>query len=353
MKIDIDKALKQRVILLSGDEYVPRARALRMILEKASGGDDFDLETLVADSSGPIQWFASAGTAPFLSPRRTVVVRNLLRSDAHKEFGFESLPDSALVVLVADEEAGDSERQRKFESARKAWEKSASAAGAAVLTFNVDPKELITAIKQEAEALGKKINDRAAETLRDMTGGSLSRAQEEIEKLALYVGHEQQIREQDVREAAVASPEWNVFRLVDAITRADAGEALRQIRVMVGNNTRVDDVALRSILPTLTTQFRLLWQARICVEAKVQVYSIPAEIAAQFPEKPNLAREPEWKQKRIMFSAQSLTFSALARCLQAMADSDARLKGLLPSFSSIDTLERLALEMIESVRPAA
>ncbi len=206
MRIDVDKALKCRVILLSGEEYVPRARTLQLVVEKASAGDDFDLETFVADASGPTQWFAAAGTAPFLSPRRTVVVRNLLRSDAHKDFRPESLPDTALVVLVADEEGGDSDRQRKFDNARKAWEKTVASSGGSVLAFKVDPKELIGAIRAEAESLGKKMSDRAAEALRDMTGGSLSRAQEELEKLALYVGHEAQIREQDVREAAVASP---------------------------------------------------------------------------------------------------------------------------------------------------
>ena len=66
MKVDIDKALKHTVVLLSGDEYVPRARTLQTLLEKASGGDDFDLETFVADSSGPTQWFASDRS--FLEP---------------------------------------------------------------------------------------------------------------------------------------------------------------------------------------------------------------------------------------------------------------------------------------------
>jgi DNA polymerase-3 subunit delta len=353
MKVDVDKVLKNKVVLLSGEEYVPRARTLQILVESASGGDHLDMETFVADSSSPTQWFASAGTTPFLSPRRTVVVRNVLRSDAHKDFNFASLPESALILLVADEEAGDSERQRKFDNSRRAWEKSASAAGASVIAFNVDPKEVLSSIKAEAQTLGKKINDRAAETLRDMTGGSLSRAQEELEKLALYVGEEQQIRDQDVKSVAVASPEWNVFRLVEAMTRGDAGEALRQIKVMVGNNARVDDIALRSILPTLTTQFRLLWQARICIEAKASVHAIPAEVAALFPERPNFAREPEWKQKRIMFAAQSLPFEALTICIEAMADADSRLKGLLPSFSAIDTLERLALEMIGAVQKAA
>jgi DNA polymerase-3 subunit delta len=353
MKVDLERALKHRLVLLSGDEYISRGRALQSLIEHASGGDDFDLETFIADTSPPGTWLASAGTSPFLSPRRTAVVRNVLRIDAPKDIKADTLPDTALVILVADEEGGDAERQRKFENSRKAWEKAVTSAGGQVISFRIDPKELIGAIKHEAELHGKQINDRAAETLRNMTGGSLSRAQEELEKLAIYVGHDKVIREQDVKAAAVASPEWNVFKLVDAITRGDAGETLQHIRVMVGGNNRVDDVVLRSILPTLTTQFRLIWQARICVEAKASLYALPPDLVAQFPERPNFAKEPEWKQKRILYAAQSLTFEQIAACIQAMADADARFKGLLPSFSSIDTLERLALEMISAVKKKA
>ena len=119
---------------------------------------------------------------------------------------------------------------------------------------------------------------------------------------------------------------------------------------MVGNNIRVDDVALRTILPILTSHFRLLWQARTCVEAKASQFSIPPNVTALFPERPNFGKEADWKQKRMLYSAQNLGFAAIARCMEAMANADARLKGLLPSFSSIDTLERMALEMIQAVK---
>jgi hypothetical protein len=66
--------------MLSGDEENPRRRSLTALMDAARpGGDDYDLETVEAESSPPHQWIASAGTTPFLAERRTVVVRHLLR----------------------------------------------------------------------------------------------------------------------------------------------------------------------------------------------------------------------------------------------------------------------------------
>ncbi len=66
-----------------------------------------------------------------------------------------------------------------------------------------------------------------------MTGGSLSRALGELEKLALFVGDAEGIREGDVQAVTVPSREWNVFRMADAIVAGDVPEALRQLRTLI------------------------------------------------------------------------------------------------------------------------
>ena len=50
-----------------------------------------------------------------------------------------------------------------------------------------------------------------------------------------------------------------------------------------------------------------------------------------------------------MQTARKLDFGAQTKCLQALADADARMKGQLASFSGIETLERMVLQMIEAV----
>ncbi|HEY3780639.1 MAG TPA: DNA polymerase III subunit delta [Fimbriimonadaceae bacterium] len=347
MKWDSTKALKNTVVLLSGDEYVLRGRALTDLIQTASAGDDFDLETFVGDSSTPTDWFASAGTTPFLSPRRTVVVRNLGRNETHKEFKIPKLPESSLVILVMDEEQGDSDKQRKLENARKGWEAAVKSGGGDVWVFKTDPKDVIPGIKAEAERLEKKINERAAETLREMTGGNLSRAQEELEKLAIFSAGPQ-ITEQDVKTVTVASPEWNIYKMVDAISRGDSGEVLRHLRIIMGANNKVEDISFRIIIPTITSQLRSLWQARICVEAKCDPANMPSDLLALMPGRPNLANDPDWKQRKMMQLARNMSFPFLAACFQAVSDCDARLKGQLASFSGIESLERMVLEMTQA-----
>jgi DNA polymerase-3 subunit delta len=353
MKWDVDKALKKPVILLTGEEGSFRRKALKEILAAAAGGDDFDLETFVADSSSLADWLASAGTAPFLSPRRTAVVRNVLRSEAPKDLKPFALPDTALLVLVGDDESGDFDKQKRIDNNRKNWEKAVAAAGGEVLNFTVDSKDLVGALETEATNLGKKLNPKAAETLREMTGGNFSRALEELEKLALYTGSEPQIRESDVRTVVLPSPEWNVYKIVDAITRGDGGEALRQLKTLVGNNTKVEDPAFRVIFPTLSSQLRLLWQARLCIDAGTTPSNAPAEILACFPDRPNLAKEQDWRQKRAMQTARAIDLEALAKIFMAIADADARLKGLLPSFNSLDSLERMITDMVHAVKQSS
>ena len=335
-------------MLLSGAEDSLRMRFLQDLLDQASGGDDFDLETFVGDASNPSQWLASAGTAPFLSPRRTVVVRNVLRADP-KDFNPSPLPDTALLILVADDETGDSERQRKLDSTRTAWNKKIPTADGIVLDFAIDAKQISEAIRDEAGARGKKVSPRAAELLREMCGGSLSRSMEELEKLVLFASDAGEIRESDIRAVAVASPEWNIFGLIDAITRGDTGASLRQLQILAASNSKVEDVAFSTIFPLMSTQLKMIWQARACIEAGVTVANAPESLTSTFLERPNFAKEQEWKRNRAMATARTLDFDALTKCFTAMSDADARLKGQLPAFSNRETLDRMVLEMVEAV----
>jgi DNA polymerase-3 subunit delta len=319
----------------------------------ATQEDDFDLQVVDAGDSSPMEWSASAGTTPFLSSRRTVVVRHLLRLDEIDTKGWADLPETAMLILVADEEGGDDNRQRHFTSLRGAWEKAVKAVGGYVEEFKIDPKQLVESIRQEAGRLGKKMSPKAGETLAEMCGSNLSRALDELEKLALFVGSGDTISESDVRNVALPSREWNVFRMVDAAITGDGGEALRQLRILVGSATKAEDAAFGRILPTLHRQLRLIWQARMMIEARVDPESPPESFVAQLPENPSLLKQAPFVRGKAMRAAKNANFDQLSECLNIVSDADARLKGMLPSYSAMETLEQMLLKMIETLRPVA
>jgi len=350
-----EKALKHRVVMFGGDEEAWRQSALQEFLVAAQiQKDDFDLQTFNADESTPMDWCAAAGTLPFLAERRTVIVRHLLRRDLEKgeKPKFEMLPEYALLILVADDESGDENRQGRLKTLRKNWEKAVSTAGGLSLTFDPDPKAVKEEIKRAVTKLGKTISEQAATTLMEMTGGSLSRALDELQKLDLFVVGQNQIRESDVKEVVMPSREWNVYRMVDSVFVGQMQEALSQLRILMSSATKAEEAAFSRILPTVSRHLRLLWQARACVEANCSSPNLaPESVSRLFPEKNSIAKEQPYRLGPLMKTAARLSFSQIERCFAIVADTDARLKGSLSSFSGLDTLERMLLEMSAVVTP--
>jgi DNA polymerase-3 subunit delta len=347
----LEQALAHRVVMLSGDEDALRSRALREITTAATLEDDFDIEVVDASESGPVQWSASAGTAPFLSSRRTVIVRHLLRCDEVETPGWSELPETALLVLVADDESGDESRQSRYATIRTQWERAINKIGGHLDVFKVDPKQVVDSIRQEAVRLGKKMSPKAAETLAEMCGGSLSRATEELEKLALYTGSTEQISETDVKEVALPSREWNVYKMVDGAIQGNGAEALRHLRILVGSATKAEEAAFSRILPTVHRQLRLMWQARIILDHKGNPDDLSPEIQELLAENPAWSKQAPFVRSKTMRAARSVSFDQLTRCFEIIGDADARLKGILPSYLSMETLEQMLLEMIETLRP--
>ena len=338
-------ALQKSLVLLTGEEHELRRRALAALLEAAAEADpDFDKEEFDAGSSQPLDWVASAGTVPFISLRRVVVVRYLLRSEP-EDIKLSGLPDTALLVLVGDDEGGDDDKQKKFKNHRAAWEKAVASAGGLIEKFAFDSKEIKSVVKAEAVALGKKMSDPAAETLVEMTGSSLSRAVDELQKVAIFVGDKPEIREADIKAVVVPSREWNVFILVDALLQNQPGNALQQLKILVGSQGKAEDAAFRNILPQISRNLRLLWQARLCVDAKVGLENVPESISRQFPTKNNLLKEKPWVCNKIMQSARKVDLNQIARCMEIVSETDSRLKGILDSYSAMDSLERMVLEI--------
>ncbi len=348
MRFPAEAAAAGRLVLLGKGEEALRQQAFHELI-KAAGieKDDFDLSTFIGDESSPLDWFHAAGTSPFLSERRTVVVRQVLRFDIEKlgKTDFSQLPEFSRLILVADEENGDDDKQRRLQTAAGKWVKIVESAGGQHYSFESDPKAAKEELKLEVARMGKTMSDQALSNLVEMTGGSFSRGVGELAKLELYVGDQKQIRDSDVRDVVMPSREWNVFKMVDSVFQGNVPEALRQLRILTGSVNKAEDAAFSRILPTIGRHLRLLWQARACVEANVTVPSAVVGGVKVLPSKNSLSKEQPYRIAPVMATAKKLTFKQLELCFGILADTDARLKGSLEGFSALDSLERMLLEM--------
>lgn len=357
--MDVEKALSARVVMIAGNEDALRRKALSALLKAGgTGPEDFDYETLTADQRTVSEWVGSVSTVPFLGPKRVLVIRQLLRRGDPASNGlpgkrpFGELPESTWLVLVADDEAGNEEQQRKFEATRKAWAKAVQSQGGVVIDCSIDSRQVGAQLRDEAKASGKKLGNSAAERLTEMTGGNLSRALGELEKLILYAGDRDEIVLDDVRIVVTPSREWNVYKMVDSALERRPTDALRHLRILVGSSVKAEEAAFRSILPTLSRQLRLMWQARLVLDSRSSLDDVPQLVRDQLSEKPNLLAEPPWAQQRCMRAASRLSLLQIAGCLRSVTEADCRLKGLLTGFSGMDTLERLLLEIVEIAKAA-
>ncbi|MBL8066744.1 MAG: DNA polymerase III subunit delta [Chthonomonadaceae bacterium] len=355
MKDPIETAAQSRLVILIGDDALERSKA-RTKLIGASGSSPEETETYLADASDPKDWFATASVCPFFGDRRTVVVRNVGRvtpsklSDetldkSHKLVqDMKSVPESGLVVLVGDDEGGDDDRQRRLQSTLKEWATLVKHAGGTVLKFDSDPKETVIRIRQLAAELGKTITPGAASLLCDMVLAKPTAAASELEKVALYVGDVTKITEQDVKAVVSADHEYNVYRLSESIFSGDAKSAVAQLRWLFARAGKLEDQMFSRVFPTILSQFRLVWQARYCLDQGVSPSNLSPELRRWLPEK-QIGSEPEWKQNKATSAARKTSVASLDQCMKALVQADAESKGQLPALNAQDTLERMTLTL--------
>ncbi|MCG9895973.1 MAG: DNA polymerase III subunit delta, partial [Fimbriimonadaceae bacterium] len=334
-------------------------QALRDLLAEGAGeDDDFDTEVMQADQGSPEDWLGSVGTAPFLAERRTLVVRNLLRLDPDKAFKEKSgakshpfaarlkaLPATARLVLVGDSESGDYAKQKTLGDVGGRWEKIVKAGGGQVLRFDPDPRRASERIKAEAERRGLKVSPKVALLLGEMVGGQVGMALQELEKLALYIHPDKKVEESHVRSLVTATPEFNVFSMIDAIVEGRPAQAAAALQVVLYSGPRGAEESAPLIMRLLIRRFTHLWEARICQEHRVSPAALPDEVARLMGAKPNITSLPAWQADRLLPHARRLGFDRLTAAMEEILRADCRLKGILPGFSPADTLEEMTIRL--------
>jgi DNA polymerase-3 subunit delta len=200
------------VCVLAGSERVLVERAVRALKRAAVGegiagfnDDVFQGQGLVAQ-----RVVNAARTVPMLSERRFVLVRSVdamasEEQDALVDFVRSPSPQ-ACVVLVADKLDG---RGKLGKAAREAH-----------VYHEAEPlraADVPDVVRREAEALGHPLDHAAANALADALGPDLAALTDALERLSLYVGAGEPIREADVTACVAHVRTESIWVLVDAV----------------------------------------------------------------------------------------------------------------------------------------
>lgn len=214
-------------LLYGLDTYRSRQKlnAIKSKYIDASLGDT-NLATLDGATVKPDELIRQIGAAPFLAPKRLVIIYNLV-TQGNKETQkaiMDFLPKiPATSVVIFYEEDSPDKRNALFQALNlpKKTEEFTS----------LLPPKLALWIKNELKTTNTQITPDALQLLIQITGPDLWRLSQEIAKLSLH--SPEKITRQDIETLVHQEPTGDIFQLLDALGARHAPKALSHIHALL------------------------------------------------------------------------------------------------------------------------
>lgn len=240
--------------LLYGEDEFGIDDFLKKKLMPKMGGSaaaDMNITKLDGGSSSLEQIRAETHAVPFLSERRMVILNHPLAAARGKgaQSAFldllDSLPNSTACVLVVPRDLKSNHWLIRWADQHPAqtWTKS----------FPHRRGPALTAwIQKQALARGGEFTPQAAQTLAGLVDEDPRLADQEIDKLLLYVDASRPVTPEDVSKLTADVRQGDVFAMVDAVGRGDGKEASRMLHRLLDENAPL------MLFGMIIRQFRLL-----------------------------------------------------------------------------------------------
>lgn len=225
-------------LLLGADEAAKVALAGAFLELVESDLRAFNVDRLYGGETTGAQVVDAARTLPMMAPRRVVLLMHAERllnprkeSDASArdlemlESYVKAPVDTCCLVLVA--EAVDKRRSLTRQLLAKAA--VVDCAGPA------DAVEAAKWVRDRVAKEGMTIDARAARLVADRVGPDVSRLRADVERLVLYAAGHKAVTEGDVKEIVAPSTSQDDWGVTRAIERGSAGDALRELGLMIDN----------------------------------------------------------------------------------------------------------------------
>lgn len=219
-RTEIERGFPQSVYLLTASDAYLLYEALQQV--KAWGGTDpFALEVVDFAFSDDCPTVAGLVdilcTVPFLSSRKTVIVRNLQKipkKEAKKLEDYCLQPSPSTLLILLHEGASP----KVFEASALRTIKT--------IPLTVSDAEIPGWVKEQALSKGITLSDQAVETLVTEVGTDLGLLHAEVEKLAM-AGVSGDVSDATLKEIVYAGAEYGAFDLTAALDRRDARGVFR------------------------------------------------------------------------------------------------------------------------------
>ncbi|HVW28247.1 MAG TPA: DNA polymerase III subunit delta [Polyangiaceae bacterium] len=306
------------VYLLLGEERYLSSLVLAELRRAVLGGADLGLndDQFDAGDADVEAVLSAARTLPMMAKRRLVVVRSLERWEPKGEGKPDTKAKASPLDRLAEYAAAPSPTTTLVLASGKLDARRRLVVTAKKEGFTVDCEApsrgaLPSWLARRAKERGKTLSPGVAELLADIAGPELSRLDDAVERLSLYVGDQSEIGEDAVADAIVGVKPSSVWDLVGAVGRRDLGGAL-------GALSRIYDPKDRglSLLGTLA------WSARQLIK-----FQGATARGLSPPDAARHAGAPPFKAAELAAQVRQLGARDLERFLLVLSDVDLALKG--------------------------
>jgi DNA polymerase-3 subunit delta len=211
------------IYVLHGDEDFLKRQAVAALRKIVFGdGDEFGLSMQPGDQANFASVRNELETLPFLSPRRLVVINAadpfVTEYRPALEKYFQKPSENGILVLEV----------KTFPSSTKLFKLTPPAG---LITCNALSASQLPrwCITWSSAQYGKELTNPAAQLLVDLVGEEMGILDQELAKLAVYVGKAKKIETEDVDCLVGNSREQNVFKILEAIGDCRPKEALTML----------------------------------------------------------------------------------------------------------------------------
>jgi DNA polymerase III subunit delta len=253
------------IFFLFGNDEFAISRKLKDFGSDFSDPTSADMNTALLDARSVSEddLGNAVNAMPFLAKRRLVLLANpsakYNNASARKKFldYIGKAPDTTRLVMYESVEPRDVEKHWLVKWAEK--NNNLIQTKAFMLPRL---KDMTGWIVNETKNQGGKIEQRAAEMLKDMVGVDTRQAGMEIAKLLAYVNWARPVTVQDVEAVCIVTSQQSVFDFVDALANGNGKSAQHLLHRLLETE---DEFSLWGMV---VRQFRLLIQAREILDGR-------------------------------------------------------------------------------------
>lgn len=287
------------VYIFTGDQIHLIEKALDELKASVLGsGDDMNYVVFHGDSASAEEILENAMTMPMFSSNKIVVVKNAEKLKTKELAVIDSYmespsPQATLVMIFSDGKAPKIKNKKlpRFD-------------------FSLQKGNTVSAVREEAKALGFTITPRAAQTLISLVGEDLKELNNELVKLSLYRSSGSAIEIEDIEKHTRKVQFGDVFALINAISKKNKKEAQKALMDLEEQGEEP-----LSVLSRLIWRFRLIWKAK--------------ELADQKMPKAEMLKELKMSSGAFYYLSQDLkkySYEDIARIMGLLMDCDKKLK---------------------------